>query len=250
MSAAHEAGPALYHALAGWWPLMSSPADYEEEAGLFGGILAERVPDRRSLLELGSGGGNNASHMKVAFERVTLVDVAPGMVEVSRALNPECEHHVGDMRSVRLGRVFDCVFIHDAICYMTTVEDLRRAVETAWVHCRPGGVALFVPDYVAETFRPDTSSGGHDGEDRALRYLAWSWDPDPADTTFLVDYAYLLRDPEGGTRVVHDRHEEGLFPQAAWEATLREIGFTPEVVRVDHSEVDYPLLAFVGRRPA
>jgi trans-aconitate methyltransferase len=57
-----------------------------------------------TLLELGSGGGNNASHMNRRFAELVLVDVAPGMLEVSRRLNPECAHVAGDMRTVRLGR--------------------------------------------------------------------------------------------------------------------------------------------------
>ena len=32
------------------------------------------------------------------------------------------------MRSVRLGRTFDAVFVHDAIAYMTTEDDLRGGV--------------------------------------------------------------------------------------------------------------------------
>lgn len=56
---------------------------------------------------------------------LTLVDRSPEMLAVSFALNPECEHVVGDMRDMRLGRVFDCVLIHDAICYLTTEAELR-----------------------------------------------------------------------------------------------------------------------------
>lgn len=111
------------------------------------------------MLELGSGGGNNASHMKREF-LLTLVDRSPGMLGVSRRLNPECEHVEGDMRSVRLGRTFDAVFVHDAIAYLTTEDDLRALFETAFEHCRRGGVALFVPDCVGETFEPATDHGG------------------------------------------------------------------------------------------
>jgi SAM-dependent methyltransferase len=92
----------------------------------------------RSVLELGSGGGNNASHLAKHFS-MTLVDSSPGMLAVSRALNPGCEHVEGDMRTVRLRREFDAVFVHDAICYMTTPDDLLDAIETAFVHCRPPG---------------------------------------------------------------------------------------------------------------
>src|SRR5205085_10089003 len=113
------------------------------------------------VLELGSGGGNTASHLKKHFS-MTLVDRAPGMLAASKTLNPECEHIAGDMRTARLGRTFDAVFIHDAIMYMLTEADLRSALQTARVHCAPGGAALFVPDWMKETFAPRTGHGGHD----------------------------------------------------------------------------------------
>jgi SAM-dependent methyltransferase len=135
--------PKLYRELADWWPILSAPADYAEEAAFYHEAITSLCSFRpRTMLELGSGGGNNASHLKRHYE-LTLVDLSPGMLTVSQELNPECEHLQGDMRTVRLGRTFDAVFIHDAIVYMATEEDLRRAIETAYVHIRPGGVALF-----------------------------------------------------------------------------------------------------------
>lgn len=241
----------LYDVLAPWWPLLSAPADYEEEAAFYTAQLLEAgSPPARTLLELGSGGGNNASHFKAHFQ-ATLVDLSPGMLEVSKSLNPECEHLQGDMRTVRLGKQFDRVLIHDAICYMTTEADVRSALQTAFVHCRPGGAALFAPDHVRETFSPSTDHGGHDGADRGLRYLEWTWDPDPSDTSYVVDYAYVLREPGGQVRVVHDRHVEGLFARADWLRLLAEVGFQPRVVPFDHSELppgSYEV--FVGVKPA
>ena len=76
------------------------------------------------------------------------------MLELSRGLNPGCEHLLGDMRTLRLGRTFDAVLIHDAVMYMTSEADLRAALETAFVHLRPGGAAVVAPDCVRETFRP------------------------------------------------------------------------------------------------
>lgn len=232
-----------YNDLASWWPLFSAPEDYAEEAAFFHAIFEEfSTPKARTLLELGSGGGNNASHLKPHYT-MTLVDPSPGMLAASRALNPECEHIEGDMRTLRLGRAFDAVFIHDAIMYMTTEADLRAALRTAFEHCRPGGVALFTPDYVRESFEPGTDCGGHDGDGRALRYLEWKYDPDPTDSTYTVDYAFMLR--EGGeTSVVHDRHIEGLFPRARWIALMEEVGFSASV-RPDAFRRDN----FIGLRP-
>ncbi|MGH2792946.1 MAG: class I SAM-dependent methyltransferase, partial [Actinomycetota bacterium] len=128
------AQPRMYRDLARWWPLLSHPDEYEEEAGLYRKAFEENARQPvRTLLELGSGGGNNASHLKKRFD-MTLVDLSPDMLTVSRELNPELEHHEGDMRTVRLGRAFDAVMIHDAIAYMTTEEDLAAAIRTAAVH--------------------------------------------------------------------------------------------------------------------
>ena len=242
--------PKLYTDLASWWPLLSAPADYAEEAAFYERILvADCERPARTLLELGSGGGNNASYLKARFQ-MTLVDRAPGMLAVSRALNAECEHIDGDMRAVRLGRAFDCVFVHDAVVYMTTESDLRKAMETAFVHCQPGGAALFAPDHVRENFRPSTDHGGHDGENRSLRYLEWTWDPDPTDNTYVVDYAYLLRGSDGSVHVERDRHIEGLFARADWLRLLSEVGFRPRVVPFEHSEVEAGVCeVFVGSKP-
>lgn len=229
--------PMFYEELASWWPLMSAPEEYEEEAGFFTALLLDHgeVP-AETLLELGSGGGNNASFLKRRF-RMTLVEPSAGMLTVSRALNPDCEHVQGDMRTVRLGRQFDRVFVHDAIVYMTSEEDLRAAIETVWLHCRPGGAALLAPDYVKETFRTGTDAGGHDDGDRGLRFLEWITDPDPTDCTYQVDYAFLLREGDR-IRLEHDRHVEGVFPRERWLTLLREAGFEPRVLPLVHSEVE------------
>ena len=243
--------PKLYDELASWWPLLSTPADYEEEATFYGNALADacgRPP--RMILELGSGGGNNASHLKKRFA-MTLVEPSAGMLAVSRALNPECEHVEGDMRTVRLGREFDAVFVHDAVCYMTTTSDLRMAIQTAFVHLKPGGAALFAPDHVRENFQPSTSHGGHDGDTHGLRYLQWTWDPDPEDATYIVDYAYLLRTPDGAVRAEHDRHVEGLFARADWLRLLAEAGFDARIVPFEHSELEPGSHeVFVAAKPA
>ena len=235
MSISGEA-PKLYRELAGWFHLLTAPADYAEEAEFYAQQLVEACDSPpETVLELGSGGGNNASHMKAHF-KLTLVDVSPQMLELSHTINPECKHIQGDMRTLRLDREFDAVFVHDAVVYMTTEADLKAAIDTAFVHCRSGGAALFAPDYVREKFKPATDHGGHDGSGRGLRYLDWTWDPDPNDDPYTVDFALLLREADGSVRVEHDRHIEGLFSRATWLRLLREAGFEARAAPFEHSE--------------
>ncbi len=52
----------LYSDLAEWWPLMSAPEDYEEEAAFYSDTLIRGCTQRpRTMLELGSGGGTMPS---------------------------------------------------------------------------------------------------------------------------------------------------------------------------------------------
>ncbi len=227
--------PLLYDELASWFHLLTPPEDYADEAAYYRDALVGAAGRAATLLELGSGGGNNASHLKTHF-RCTLTDVAPAMLEESRRINPECEHVVGDMRSLRLGRTFDAVLVHDAVAYLTTEADLRAAVATAFVHCRRGGAALFAPDCTRETFSPRTEHGGRDAGDRGLRYLEWAWDPDPTDSTYLVEFAYLLREGPD-VRAVYDRHVLGLFARATWRKALADAGFEERAPRPPSANV-------------
>jgi SAM-dependent methyltransferase len=237
----------MYSDLAPWFHLLTHPSDYADEAAFVRRVVEDvAVGEARSLLELGSGGGNNASHLKARFE-CTLSDMSPDMLALSRTLNPQCEHVEGDMRTLRLGRTFDVVFIHDAVSYLTTEGDLRAAIETAAAHVRPGGVVILTPDATTETFEPRTDHGGHDGDDgRSLRYLEWIH---PASgTTYDVDYLIIARGPGQDVRVVHDRHVLGLFPRSTWERLVRETGLElVDTTVVDPYELEHA--AFVARRP-
>jgi SAM-dependent methyltransferase len=228
--------PILYSALASWWPLFSPPEDYAEEAEVILTALRDtlgHVP--REMLELGCGGGNIASHL-APYGRMTLVDVAPAMLAISRALNPQAEHHEGDMRTVRLGGRFDAVIIHDAIMYMTSARDLGAALATARAHLNDGGALVVLPDYVAETYAPGFEADGHDAPDgsgRGVRYMIWSHPAEPNATVMDSDFVMITREADGSVQVFHDRHHTGLFSRAAWRQVFLDAGFAEPQVRPD-----------------
>jgi SAM-dependent methyltransferase len=234
----------LYRDLAAWWPLFSPPSEYVEEAeDLLRRLTALEGAAPRTLLELGCGGGSLAWHLK-SHLTLTLTDISPQMLAVSQAINRECEHVLGDMRTLDLGRQFDRVLIHDAIMYLTEPDSVRAAIATAYRHTRPGGATFILPDHVRETFTPRHEEGGHDAPDgRGMRYIEWTWDPDPSDTTYVAAYGMLMREADGAVHSDSDVHIEGLFPRAAWLQWLREAGFEASS-SLDAWERD----VFVGRR--
>jgi SAM-dependent methyltransferase len=248
----------LYEDLASWWPLISPPEEYAEEAAYLAAVLRSAPVPVRAVLDLGSGGGHNAVHLKDHLA-LTLVDLSEEMLSVSRRLNPECAHRQGDMRTARLGRTFDAVLVHDSVDYMTSEADLRQVIETAFAHCRPGGIALFVPDYTAETFRAGSGHGGSsDPAGRQATFREWTWDPDPTDSWVQSEYEFVLRAADGTVQVVQETHRLGAFSRGTWLRLLADAGFDPEADLDPAAGMDPPVVSdrgagrprnlFVGRR--
>jgi SAM-dependent methyltransferase len=234
----------MYGKLAAWFHLLTPPSDYRDEAAEILALLeAHARGPVETALELGSGGGNVASHLAGRLQ-LTLTDLAPEMLLLSRALNPGLEHLEGDMRELRLGRVFDAVIAHDAVTYMRSEADLRAAIETAFVHLRPGGVAVFLPDWVRDDYQPRTEHGGVDDGERGLRYLEWDRPIGADGHTVATDYVIVTRDGDA-VEVHHDLHTLGIFPRAEWLRLLTEAGF--EAQRVLGAE---GLDMFVAVRPS
>jgi hypothetical protein len=96
-----------------------------------------------------------------------------------------------------------------------------------------GGAVLLVPDHFVETFQPGVDHGGGDDAGRSLRYLEWSHAPEPGATQYRIDYAFVLQDDAGRTRVVHDVHHCGLFPRETWRISCEAAGLSPEIRTID-----------------
>ncbi|MCE7079453.1 trans-aconitate 2-methyltransferase [Streptomyces sp. ST2-7A] len=241
--------PRMYGDLARWWPLISPVEVYEGDAHTAAGLFAAAEGPVRTVLELGSGGGHTAFHLRSRYT-MTLVDLSGEMLDVSRALNPGVEHLLGDMRDLRLGRSFDAVLVHDAIDYMTTEEELAAAFRTTYRHCRPGGVAVFFPDHLRETYEPSTEWGGEDAADGSgVRYLEWGLPAEPDGHTVRTEYTFTLREADGTVRTAHETHVTGLFTAAVWTRLLGEAGFEVSTATESGGDGEPTRTMFVGHRP-
>jgi hypothetical protein len=137
--------------------------------------------------------------------------------------------------------------------YITGRGDLASVIETAYAHCRPGGIAVFVPDYLKDDFRKLTGSGGGDTDaaGRQASFTELTWDPDPAHDWVQAEYEFTLRDADGTVEVISETHQLGAFSREVWLSLLTAAGFVPgggfagRVMpgrRPDH--------LFLGHRPA
>ena len=250
--------PRLYYELSYLWPIISPPHEFAGEAANWRHILRDELGPamhniKHSILELGAGGGHNLSHLAKDFN-ATAVDISPQMLSLSRRLNPNVQHHLGDMRTVRLGQTFDAVLIHDAIGHMLTAADLRATIATAKEHLRPGGLLLIAPEWVREEFEGPKlfywfRGGTRRNKEISVTIQEYLHDPDPKDTQIESIYSYMI-EMEGSVRIERDVHFNGLFPVSTWMGLLDEAGYMAERVSLPGNEGGYGGNMFVGTLPS
>jgi SAM-dependent methyltransferase len=237
----------LYGDLAWTWPIISPPEDYVGESEFFARLIREHsARDPKTLLHLGCGGGHNDHALAKHFE-ISGVDVSPEMLSLARRLNPTVAYLEGDMRTVRLGKVFDAVAILDSVNYMLTEADLRAAFQTVVAHLKPGGVFITIVEQTCETFRQNRVQYlRRKREGVEIAFIENMYDPDPSDTSYESTFVYLIR--EGGAlRIETDRHLGGLFPLKVWYETLQSAGFAVNsaVYEAPESGDDIPVLVCI-----
>lgn len=225
----------LYHDLSWIWPVVSPPEDYVEETEFFSRIIKEEsMRTVKTLLHLGCGGGRNDFTFKKYFD-VTGVDISEEMLRMAKEINPDADYIIGDMRSIRLGKTFDCVAALDSVNYMKTEEDLKQLFRTAHEHLNPGGIFLTVVEESSERFRQNrTISSTHARSGKQITFIENSYDPDPDDNHFEMTIIYLVRQ-NSGLEIYTDSHIWGLFPLGTWRHLLQMAGFSLQELKFEHS---------------
>lgn len=217
----------LYNDLTDLWIIASPPEDYETEADAIAHLLQDHCGQKRlDLLELGCGAGGVLSHLAPPHRAVG-IDLSPEMVAHSQRVNPEIDHHVADMRAVRLDWTFDAVLAHDSLDYMVTEDDLAKAFATAAAHLEPGGLFLAAASHVAETFvEHETATDRHVVGNTELVHFAYVH-CHPSGQGIELVMVLLVRE-DGKLNILEDRHHCGLHPMDTWLRLLDEAGFDVE----------------------
>ncbi|HDQ14421.1 MAG TPA: class I SAM-dependent methyltransferase [Sediminispirochaeta sp.] len=242
-----------YNELAWTEEYLADPSDYEDEVETYCRLIldAAHVPVR-TMLHFGCGTGGHDRFFKKYFH-ITGVDLSAGMLKMTRAANPEIEYIEADMRTVKLERRFDAVVIPDSIDYMASEDDLRKAIETAALHLRPGGVLLIVGK-TAETFRNNNFAYSGERGDTHVTLFENNYIDPYHPNSYQITLLYLIR-RRGILETFIEETTAGLFPEATWDRIFSEHDFTLRKHSLDGlydeyliGEGEYPLTVFVGRK--
>jgi len=221
----------IYNELAWLEPIIAPPEKHTDETEIYCKAIKQHAKiEPQTLLHLASGAGINDYTFKKHFQ-VTGVDISEGMLEVARRVNPDLTYYFGDMRTVELREQFDAVAVPDALGYMTTLEDVRKVIQTADRHLKPGGVLLTVVQ-LKEEFRENNFAYTGSAGDVEVTVFENNYIPDPAGNIYEATLVYLVR-KKGELEIYTDRHVGGLFKLEMWLDLFKEFGFEMKEERLN-----------------
>jgi len=220
----------MYAQTAAYYDRIYAFKDYAEEAATVGNVVkaSGRSPGNR-LLDVACGTGLHLEHLAKAFEAEGL-DLSEELLAFARQRNPALAFHVGDMRTFHLGASYDVVTcLFSSIGYMTTLEDLRRAIERMAAHLVPGGVLIVEPWITPEAWKPDSLHGLFIDEPHLK--LARINTSQVVNGLSVFDLHHLIGTPDGVRHLV-EHHEMGLWTvdemTEAFEMATLETSYDPE----------------------
>jgi len=197
--------------------------DYPAESAEVADLVLGRRPDARTLLDVACGTGGHLEHLRDRFD-VTGFERSSHMAALARKKVPDVEIHEGHMRRFDLGATFDAVTcLFSSIGYMTTTDDLARALTAMVGHLTPGGVLVVDP-----WLFPDRWIPGHVGAVAASEpgtAIARVTSSHRMGRLSVLEYHYTTATAEGVDRF-SERHEMGLFTRAEYEAAFERAGAT------------------------
>jgi ubiquinone/menaquinone biosynthesis C-methylase UbiE len=170
--------------------------DYGAEAATVAALIRARRPDAASILDVACGTGAHLEEFARHFRRAEGVDLSESMSALARRRLPGVPLHRGDMRSFRIDARFDAVVcMFSSIGYLSTTEDLDRALSSMSRHLTPGGVVVVEPWWTPETFA-DRYVSGHVVTRDGRTVARVSHSTRDGDVT-RMEIHYLVADGEG-----------------------------------------------------
>lgn len=231
--------------------IISSPEEYRKETESFcKAIINNSKTKPKTLLHLGCGAGINDHTFKKHF-KVTGVDISNEMLKIARKLNPEVNYIHGDMRVFRSKLRFDTVVIPDSIGYMSTVKDLCKAINTAYIHLNTDGLLLIVA-HIRENFKENNFI--YTGSKKDIKIHIFENNYITSKINYEAILVYLIR-RKNKLEIYTDKHTIGLFDLITWNKLLRENGFSIKKNKADDyynrfmlKDGEYPQVMFICRK--
>ena len=218
-----------------YYDLLYQDKEYSKEASFISETLRTASPAGKTLLDLGCGTGRHCLELETLGWETWGVDLSEQMIRQAQAAAtkqrlPQSRFAVGDIRTIRLGKRYDCVTaLFHVASYQTTYADMASLLRTARAHLKPGGLFLF--DYwygpAVLTDKPHRRCKKIENNHTRMTRVAvpvMHLDKNVVD----VNYTIELSNIENKSKTTfHEKHSMRYWFYPELEYILTENGFSP-----------------------
>lgn len=219
-----------------YYNLLYRDKDYAAEADYTDSLIQKFCPGAKTILDLGCGTGQHDFFLSRKGYSLTGIDRSEKMISLARqhlsssdvaAANP-LVFLEGDIRTVRLGRVFDTVIsLFHVMSYQISNEDLLSAFVTAREHLNNSGIFIFDCWYgpAVLTNRPEVRVKRLANEEISVLRIA---EPIMHPNENVVDVNYQVKIREKGSDIdknLQETHRMRYLFRPEVEAFLTWTGF-------------------------
>ena len=213
------------------YELVFAEDDHEAQVTYVNGVIEDRAPLARSLLDVACGTGRHLELFAHRYPHVEGIDLSPAMLSRARERVPHIPLHQADMRAFEIGRMFDAVTcLSSSIVWMPDADALHEAIGTMARHIRPGGVLVLEP-WPEPGQDSDVKAPWTTVVEASGRTIALMETTRLEHMTWIQETHYLIAE---GDRIAHE-FERTEFPafrrvdlRAAFDRTGLETTYDPE----------------------
>jgi ubiquinone/menaquinone biosynthesis C-methylase UbiE len=199
--------------------------DYAAESDRVHGLIQQRKPGARTLLDVACGTGHHLEHLSKHYEAEGL-DLDKELLEIARARLPRTRLHRGDMIDLDLDKSFDAITcLFSSVGYVRTKENLDAALAAMARHLSHGGVLLLEP-----WLTPDAWEEGHIGSvfvDHDDLKIARLNTTERDGRLSVLHFAYVVATPNEMSHFTED-HVLALFTEKEYRSALESAGLSVE----------------------
>jgi len=216
-----------------YYDLLYREKDYEGEAAYIDGLIRRFHPGAGTVLDMGCGTGRHAGYLAQRGYKIHGIDISETMLAAANKIaNGESQvFTLGDIRNVRLAKIFDAVIsLFHVMSYQTGSDDLHNAFTTACAHLNKGGVFIFDCWYgpAVLTERPAVRVKRIADKDLEITRVA-----EPVmhanKNSVNVNYHIFIRDnTTGKIDEIKENHRMRYLFKPEIDSLLRQAGFTLE----------------------
>lgn len=209
----------------------SQGKDYAAEVKQVTGLILERAPEARTLLDVGCASGVHLEYFRERFT-CTGLDIGAELLEVARGrFGDTIDFHQGDMADFDLGRQFDAVVcLFSSIGYVCTYERLVSTARVFARHLRPGGVVVVEPWHTPDAWDDKNASILTVIDEENLQGARIFHKTARQGRLTALELHYLVATADDVDYRI-ERHELGLFSFDEYLEAFRTAGFTVELDR-------------------